>query len=187
MSCAEHTSRATAKEGSCHCEGTEPVLQQRMTKWPVLHSTRRGAASDGRRKLSSMVRGQHLAALRVGSWRSIQTGCLAASHRRSLVCSKACIIGLGHHIGCSEALLCTCQCEHHVCMAPRRVTLCVEPTHMRTIQSCHAKKNSRAIYRSFVPSPRTIPPKISSRGQNFSHGRISGNLTSEPLRSTSRT
>ena len=39
LSCAEHASRATAKEGSCHCEGTEPVLQQRMTKWPVLLST----------------------------------------------------------------------------------------------------------------------------------------------------
>ena len=53
--------------------------------------------------------------------------------------------------------------------------------HTCGIQSCHAEKNSRAICRSFVPSPRTIPPKISSRGQNFSHGRISGHLTSEPL------
>ena len=147
------------------------MLQQSMTKSLVLHSSRRGAPSDGRRNISSLLRGQHLAALRVGSWRSIQRDRLAASHRRSMVCSKACIIGLGHHIGCPEALLCTCQCEHCECMAPRRENF-VRNQHTCSMQSCNAKKNSRAMYHSFVSSPRTIPPKISSRGQNFSQGQF---------------
>ena len=121
------------------CEAIPFLLHLRMAKSLALPSSRRGAPSDGRRKLSSMLRDQHVAALRVGSWRSIQRDRLAASHRRSLVCSKACIIGLGHHIGCPEALLCTCQCEHHVCMAPRRVSF-VRNQHTCGMQSCQLRK-----------------------------------------------
>ena len=69
--------------------------------------------------------------------------------------------------------------DYHVCMAPRRVNF-VRKQYTCSMQSCHAKKNSRAMYHSFVSSPRTIPPKISSRGQNFSQGRFIRYLSLQP-------
>ena len=70
--------------------------------------------------------------------------------------------------------------DYHVCMAPRRVNF-VRNQHTCGMRYCRTKKTSRAVHSSFVASPRTIPPKISSRGQNFSQGRFIRYLISEPL------
>ena len=73
----------------------EKLLQ--LAPWSTSCRSTRRSAAGARSKQTAWL-------LRTG-------GCWFAPKHASLDVPR-------HHIGCPEALLCTCQCEHYVCMAP---------------------------------------------------------------------